>query len=129
LVNRRAALSSFPGAKPEQNDLTTKTYSLLGADGRAYESETKGTLGGNRRLKIYGRLDCPSALRAIKRGGPYARHRVFFADEASAIAAGFRPCGICMREAYRQWRATEQKNNLHARANTKQTTYEPNKKS
>jgi Metal binding domain of Ada len=111
------------------NNLRTKTYHLLGADGRAYASETKGTLGGNRRLKIYGRLDCPSALRAIERGGPYARHRVFFADEAGAIAAGFRPCGVCMRAAYRQWRAAEQKNNLSARPKTKQTTYEPNKKS
>jgi hypothetical protein len=111
------------------NDLRTKAYRLLGADGRSYESETKGTLGGNRRLKIYGRLDCPSALRAIKRGGPYARHRVFFANEVSAIAAGFRPCGVCMRAAYRQWRTAEQKNNLPARPKTKQTTYEPNKKS
>jgi hypothetical protein len=34
-----------------------------------------------------------------------------------------------MRGAYRQWRSTEQKNNLPARANTKQTAYEPNKKS
>jgi methylphosphotriester-DNA--protein-cysteine methyltransferase len=53
--------------------------------------------GGNTRMKIYGRLDCPSALRAIKRGPTYARSRVFFADEASALAAGFRPCGVCMR--------------------------------
>jgi hypothetical protein len=37
--------------------------------------------GGNTRMKIYGRLDCPSALRAIKRGPTYARSRVFFADE------------------------------------------------
>jgi hypothetical protein len=109
--------------------MTPKTYSLLGADGRAHESATKGALGGNRRLKIYGRLDCPSALRAIKRGGPYPRHRVFFADEATAIAAGYRPCGVCMRAAYRQWRTAEQKNNLPARPTTKQTAYEPNKKS
>jgi hypothetical protein len=34
-----------------------------------------------------------------------------------------------MRAAYRQWGATEQKNNLPARAKTKQTAYEPNKKS
>jgi methylphosphotriester-DNA--protein-cysteine methyltransferase len=101
------------------NSLATKTYHLLGADGRSYDSETKGELGGNRRLKIYGRLDCPSALRAIKRGGPYPRHRVFFADEAGAITAGYRPCGNCMREAYRQWRAAEQKNNLPAPSNSK----------
>jgi len=68
--------------------------------------------GGNRRMKIYGRLDCPSALRAIKRGPTYARYRVFFADEASAIAAGFRPCGVCMRAAYEKWKAAKQKNNL-----------------
>ena len=26
-------------------------------------------------------------------------------DEETAIAAGYRPCGICMREAYKQWKA------------------------
>lgn len=77
-------------------------YRLLGADGEPFTSATPGVLGGNRRLKIYGRLDCPSARRALPRG--YARRRVFFADEATAIAAGYRPCGVCMREAYRRWK-------------------------
>lgn len=54
-----------------------------------------GTLGGNQRLKIYGRLDCPSALRGIA-PGHYARQRVFFADEEAARAAGYRPCRVCM---------------------------------
>jgi methylphosphotriester-DNA--protein-cysteine methyltransferase len=89
------------------NNLRTKTYRLLGADGRSYESETKGTLGGNRRLKIYGRLDCPSALRAIKRGGPYARHRVFFANEETAIAAGYRPCAVCLPAEYKAWKTAQ----------------------
>jgi len=61
-----------------------------------------GRLGGNRVSKIYGRLDCPSAIRALARG--YARRRVFFADEATAIAAGYRPCAVCMREAYLRWK-------------------------
>jgi methylphosphotriester-DNA--protein-cysteine methyltransferase len=78
-------------------------YHLLDANGDTITSDTPGLLGGNRRLKIYGRLDCPSALRALPRG--YARHRVFFADEATAIAAGYRPCGVCMREAYRRWKS------------------------
>ncbi|MVU80998.1 metal-binding protein [Nocardia sp. ET3-3] len=78
-------------------------YTLLGPDGRSYRSSTPGTLGGHRRLRIYGRLDCPAALRALSRGG-YARHRVFFADERSAIAAGYRPCAVCSRAAYREWR-------------------------
>ena len=66
------------------------TYVLLGADGRFYESDVKGQWGGHRRQRIYGRLDCPSALRAIARGG-YVQDRVFFADEATARAAGVPP--------------------------------------
>jgi len=88
----------------------TKTYRLIGPDRRFYSSKSKGQVGSNGRLKIYGRLDCPSALRAIRRGQTYQQHRVFFADEATAIAAGFRPCGICMRDAYKKWRSLSQAN-------------------
>jgi methylphosphotriester-DNA--protein-cysteine methyltransferase len=79
-----------------------RTYRLVGPDGRFYESERPGVFGGNARARIYGRLDCPSAIRALR--GGYARHRVFFADEAAAVAAGYRPCGSCLREAYGAWR-------------------------
>jgi methylphosphotriester-DNA--protein-cysteine methyltransferase len=79
------------------------TYTLIGPDGRPLVSDTPGTLGGHRRTKVYGRLDCAAALRAIRRGG-YVRHRVFFADEATAIAAGYRPCAVCLPERYRAWR-------------------------
>ena len=79
-------------------------YRLLGPDGDPYLSETPGTLGGHRRSKIYGRLDCPAALRAIARGGPYAAHRVFFASEADAVSAGYRPCARCLPDAYAAWR-------------------------
>ena len=81
------------------------TYVLLGADGRLYESDVKGQCGGHRGQRIYGRLDCPSALRAIARGG-YVRHRVFFADEATAVAAGYRPCAVCCAARYHSWKAT-----------------------
>ncbi|MGY1712738.1 Ada metal-binding domain-containing protein [Geodermatophilus sp. SYSU D00758] len=80
-------------------------YTLLGADGRPYPSEDRGTLGGNSRLRIYGRLDCWSARRALGRG--YERIRVFFADEATATAAGYRPCGHCMRAQYREWKSRQ----------------------
>ena len=30
-----------------------------------------------------------------------------FADEATAIAAGYRPCGNRMREQYKAWRASQ----------------------
>jgi hypothetical protein len=78
-------------------------WRLLGADGKSYDSATPGKLGAHRRNRIYGRLDCPSALRAIQRGG-YVRHRVFFAGEPTAIAAGYRPCARCMPEQYAAWK-------------------------
>jgi hypothetical protein len=85
------------------NPSSPKRYRLTAPDGSTYESPIPGRYGGNRKLRIYGRLDCPSARRALPKG--YARHRVFFADEAAAIAAGYRPCGTCLREQYRAWKA------------------------
>lgn len=83
-----------------------KTYTLLDASGREYRSSTPGVLGGHRRLRIYGRLDCPSALRWIARGH-YVAHRVFFASEADASSAGFRPCGVCLRSMYEEWKKAQ----------------------
>lgn len=79
------------------------TYTLLGPDRRSYQSTVKGILGGHRRDRIYGRLDCPAAARALKRGG-YSAERVFFADEPTAISAGFRPCAACLPKQYAAWR-------------------------
>jgi hypothetical protein len=81
-----------------------KRYKLIGVDGQTYESDTPGALGGHRRLQIYGRLDCRSALGWIARG-KYVEHRVFFRDEKTAIAAGYRPCGKCMKTEYDLWKA------------------------
>lgn len=78
---------------------------MLGADGGPYLSPTAGTLGGHRRRKIYGRLDCRSALQWLARG-QYAQNRVFFADEPTARAAGYRPCAVCLPAEYRQWMNT-----------------------
>ncbi|MEY9886867.1 hypothetical protein ABIA35_009634 [Catenulispora sp. MAP12-49] len=83
-----------------------RTWTLLGADGRTYPSPAPGTLGGHRRLRIYGRLDCPSALRHIAEGH-YTAHRVFFADENTAVAAGYRPCARCLPDRYRAWRLAQ----------------------
>ena len=82
-------------------------YRLTNSEGH-YESDVPGTLGGNRRLKIYGRLDCPCALRHIA-NGHYVRWRVFFRDEETAIAAGYRPCAICLREKYQAWKGSPQR--------------------
>lgn len=83
-------------------------YKLIGKDGKQYLSETPGTLGGHKKLKIYGRLDCPSALKYIEKG-QYVKQRVFFADEETAIAAGYRPCGVCMKEQYKKWKESQTK--------------------
>jgi methylphosphotriester-DNA--protein-cysteine methyltransferase len=80
------------------------SFTLIGRDGQPYASPRKGTLGGHRRTKIYGRLDCRAALRALARGG-YAGQRVFFASESDAVAAGYRPCAVCLPEAYAAWKA------------------------
>jgi methylphosphotriester-DNA--protein-cysteine methyltransferase len=84
--------------------MTTRAYTLLGADRHPYRSAVPGQFGGHRRTRIYGRLDCPSARRALARGA-YAAHRVFFADEAAAIAAGYRPCAVCLPASYAAWKA------------------------
>jgi methylphosphotriester-DNA--protein-cysteine methyltransferase len=81
------------------------SYRLLDGASRPYASATPGQIGGHRGTRIYGRLDCPSALRMIA-GGGYVRQRVFFADERTARAAGYRPCAVCLPEAYRAWKAS-----------------------
>ena len=64
-------------------------YKLLGADGKQYLSETPGAFGGNSKQKIYGRLDCRSALSTIRRfPGSYEEYRVFFADVHAGIVCG-----------------------------------------
>jgi len=82
---------------------SSKTFTLVGSNGKPYSSLSRGTFGGHRGRKLYGRLDCRAALQAIARGG-YVKHRVFFADEATAIANGYRPCGVCMRKEYAAWK-------------------------
>lgn len=62
---------------------------------------TKGiTLAGNRSLRIYGTLNCKSGKR-MKR-----TNRVFFKNETEALREGFRPCGHCMRNQYKRWKAS-----------------------
>lgn len=86
--------------------MKAEIYKLIGVNGQGYLSAEKGTLGGNGKAKIYGRLDCPAALRAINcpTKDVYIKSRVFFADEKTAFAAGYRPCGACMREHYKLWK-------------------------
>ena len=88
-----------------QDEGSGKTYTLIGGDGKSYQSTVKGQLGGYRKDKIYGRLDCPNALKWLAKGH-YAKQRVFFADEAVAKAAGYRRCARCMPVEYARWKST-----------------------
>lgn len=80
-----------------------KLYNLLNEFNKPYQSNIKGLIGGHRKIKIYGRLDCPSANRFIAKG-QYIQYRVFFKDELVAIKAGYRPCAKCMPKEYKQWK-------------------------
>ena len=46
-------------------------------------------------------LNCKSGKR-LK-----VKHRVFFSSETEAIQQGYRPCGHCMREKYKDWKLGE----------------------
>jgi hypothetical protein len=83
-----------------------RVYRLLGPDG-FYSSADPGTLGGHSKQRVYGRLDCPVALSLIRRGRFKVQYRVFFADAETAGACGYRPCGACLREEYREWKAAQ----------------------
>jgi hypothetical protein len=61
---------------------TPRTWTLLDAAGRPAGRPRPGTLGGHR-----------------------VGHRVFFADAATAVAAGCRPCAVCLRDDHRDRRA------------------------
>ncbi|UII23779.1 Ada metal-binding domain-containing protein [Fulvivirga ligni] len=53
---------------------------------------------GNKKLKIYGTLQCKSGKRMKH------EYRVFFLSEEEAREQGYRPCGHCMREFYQLWK-------------------------
>lgn len=68
-----------------------------------------GVLGGHKGTKVYGRLDCPTALRYVARG-TYQKSRVFFHSEEDAIACGFKPCAHCLPERFKAWQAEPRRN-------------------
>jgi hypothetical protein len=55
-------------------------------------------LAGNKKLKIFGSLDCGSGKRLKK------KNRVFFSSQKDATELGYRPCGHCMKISYKLWK-------------------------
>jgi methylphosphotriester-DNA--protein-cysteine methyltransferase len=70
------------------------------------------TLAGNRKLKIYGLPGCSAGKRMKK------ENRVFFKHESHALQAGYRPCSVCLRKAYKTWK--ERKKQVENAATTRQ---------
>ncbi|HTE27132.1 Ada metal-binding domain-containing protein [Flavitalea sp.] len=53
---------------------------------------------GNSSLKIYGTIGCKTGKRMK------VANRVFFKSIKEATAAGYRPCGNCMKRQYLIWK-------------------------
>ena len=65
-------LSLTPAQPTASGDTAGKRYTLIGADGRSYLSEAKGTFGGHRRMRV----DSPTSrmryrITCNRRGGRY----------------------------------------------------------
>ncbi len=80
-----------------------KLYTLVGPDATPYRSQTPGRYGDTGPASSMGgwtaRLRCVPSPH-----GGYVKHRVFFADEATAIAAGYRPCAVCLPAQHAAWK-------------------------
>jgi len=81
----------------KHSDLGETTFARLRNLYQQIQNQTI-TFGGNRKLKIYGTLNC-RAGKCMK-----AENRVFFKSESEALQDGYRPCAVCMREAYKSWK-------------------------
>ena len=70
-----------------------KLYKVMNREGKIILSRKKGRYagwnGGKKDRLIFGRLDCKTGMRMLK------KNRVFFHRWDDAIAAGFRPCKLC----------------------------------
>ena len=85
------------------NETPKKLYKLLDADGEFYYSEKPGTCEGWTTGKIYHRSDCKKVKTELALGH-LKETRVLFKNEATAVAAGYRPCYFCLREKYTEWK-------------------------
>ncbi|WP_345952741.1 Ada metal-binding domain-containing protein [Mucilaginibacter sp. PAMB04168] len=74
---------------------TRRLYTLINSN--------EVSLAGYTKNKVYGTLSCASG-KLMK-----AENRVFFQNEQEALKAGYRPCGNCMPEKYRQWKISSDK--------------------
>lgn len=90
---------------------TTARWTLMGNRGCLHDSQ------GNLRRAYQGKrwiiclLDFKNRQRTVMTPGQYTE--LFFLDEATALAAGHRPCAECQRERFRHFRAAWAAANPH----------------
>ncbi len=84
--------------------MITSTAAMTLREIATQKQEGTISFGGHRKLKIYGHLNCPNAAKWVAKGH-YVKQRVFFASEVEAKENGYRPCGCCMKEEYKTWKA------------------------
>ncbi len=87
-----------------QDEFSNSEFSITDSNNQQFLSKIKGNWGGHKLLKIFGKLNCPSALYWIDKGH-YTKHRVFFHNVKNAMQAGYRPCAKCLPEAYSAWKS------------------------
>jgi methylphosphotriester-DNA--protein-cysteine methyltransferase len=88
----------MPQPNPKMENQPVHHSDISDAELRKQIREKAIRFGGNWKLKIYGLLQCKTGKR-MKR-----ENRVFFSSEAEATSHRYRPCGICMRAAYKKWK-------------------------
>ena len=78
---------------------------LMGNRGIIHDPDTKTLLDKRwaHQSWVFCRLEYGNRHRTIMGRGTYTE--LFFLDEATALAAGHRPCGTCRRKHYRDFRA------------------------
>lgn len=81
-----------------QSAIMIKHNELTSTEIRSKIRKHEILFGGNRKLKIYGLLSCKSGKKMKK------ENRVFFATEEEAVKNNYRPCGHCMKIAYKNWK-------------------------
>lgn len=81
------------------NTIRSPTWTLTGADGRPYQSDVPGVLGGHRGGKRYGRLGCRASLQAIARGGRLSLATVLTLSSCAPVSAQSPPSAQSLPQA------------------------------
>ena len=94
-----------------KNFLSYKKYKLTDGEGKEYLSYEQGSFCGNRRTKIFGKLDCSYENNWFTNLFVYD-DKVYFASVEDALSAGFKPCRFCMPNEYEEYKKSKKEKKL-----------------